>query len=390
MEAEANPYAPGAGRIPAALVGRQKQLEVWTTSLHRVTAGRDARSLVLYGLRGVGKTVLLTRFAQSARRDKWMVAQVEAGATKSLRQLVADQFQKQLADIARPGAGRRAATAIKTLLSFARASVDMTSTWSFGLNLADTPGGGADTGLLEADLGRVLDDLADAAEEQHVGVALLIDEAQNLTTEELAAICQIIHGANQRQARLLVTLAGLPSLPGKLAEAKSYAERLFDYHMIGTLSREEAFDALAKSAAEEGVTWSSDAIDIILDAAGGYPYFLQQFGNDTWNAADRSPLTASDARIGLATGWAALDSGFFRAQWDRATHAERGYLRAMAAIGDDDGASGEIASQMGRSIKSLGPIRASLINKGIIYAPEHGRVAFSVPAMSDFVSRQVP
>jgi len=174
-----------------------------------------------------------------------------------------------------------------------------------------------------------------------------------------------------------------------LADAKSYAERLFDYHLVGVLSRDEAIDALIEPASGEGVKWSDDAIDVVLDAAGGYPYFLQQFGRDTWNAAGSSPLTVSDARLGLANGLATLDSGFFRARWDRATPAERDYMRAMAEDGDLGSLVSDIATRIGKKVMSLGPARASLIGKGLIFAPEHGRVAFSVPAMAEFVMRQV-
>jgi len=389
MEAEKNPYAPGAGRIPAALVGRQKELDAWSVGMRRIASGRDAQSVVLYGLRGVGKTVLLTRFAQMAQSDGWTVAQIEAGATKTLRQLVGDEFQKQLADIARPGAGKRVVRAIKTLLSFAQASIDTSGTWTFGLNLQDSPGGGADTGLLGADLSRVLRDLAGAAEEQGTGVALLVDEAQDLTNDELAALCEIQHKAGQQQDRLLIALAGLPSLPGKLADAKSYAERLFDYHVIGTLTPAESASALIAPANEENVAWENEAIIMVLNTAGGYPYFLQQFGNDTWNAAEASPLTVADAKVGLAVGRAALDTGFFRSRWDRATPAERDYLRAMAEDGDSGSAVSDIAARLGKIVGNLSPNRASLISKGLIYAKEYGRVAFSVPAMAEFKSRQI-
>lgn len=389
VKPENNPYAPGAGRNPPALVGRQKELDDWSVNVRRITAGRDAQSIVLYGLRGVGKTVLLTRFARTATRAGWTVAQIEARAGKALRQLVGDEYHQQLADIARPGAGQRAARAIKTLFSFMNVSVDATGTWTFGLNIQDAAGGGADTGFIEADLVRVLRDLAGAAEEHGTGVALLVDEAQDLTTAELAALCEAQHRAGQQQERLLIVLAGLPSLPKKLADAKSYAERLFDYHEIGTLNREESADALTEPAKKENVEWSNEAINLVLDGAGGYPYFLQQFGNDTWKAAGSSPITVADARVGLASGRAALDAGFFRSRWDRATPAERDYVRAMAEDGALDSSVGDVAARQGMIVMSLGPTRRSLINKNLIYASKHGRVAFTVPAMAEFVNRQI-
>jgi len=371
------------------LVGRQKQLDTWDIAVKRISSGRTSRPPALYGLRGVGKTVLITRFSQMARRAGWMVAQIEATDGKPLRQLVADAFQSQIADLARPSSGKRAAAAIKTVLSFAKVSIDPTGAWTFGLDIQDSPGGAADTGILEADLAKVLFDLAGAAEEQNVGVALLVDEAQNLAVDELAALCEIQHKANQQEKRLLVVVAGLPSLPAKLAEAKSYAERLFDYFHVDRLSRSEAADALTEPAGDENVEWTADAVEMVLDAADGYPYFLQQFGNDTWNAADGSPLSVDAAKVGLTAGWLALDAGFFRSRWDRATPAEREYMSAMAQDGADGSSTSEIASRIGKKLGSLGPVRANLISKGMVYAPEHGKVAFTVPAMDRFILRQV-
>ena len=386
---ETNPYSPGAGRLPVAFVGRQRELDVWSGSVRRVMVGRDARSLVLTGLRGMGKTVLLTNFAQTARDKKWMVAQVEAGAGKGLRQLIAERFQAQLSDIARGGAGQRTVTAIKSLLSFVKPSVDpMTGSWSFGLDFSGASGGGADTGILEADLGRVLTDLTEVAKERGVGVALLVDEAQGLKKEELAAFCQIIQAAGQSQAPLLVALAGLPNLPLKLAEAKTYAERLFDYHTVGALSSQESRAALLEPAAQEHVAWTNEAADLVLEAAHGYPYFIQQFGSDTWDAATSSPITPDVARVGLAAGKASLDAGFYRARWDRATPAERDYLRAMAPDGDGGSTTGQIAARLGRTPSSLSPTRSNLIVKGLIFAPDQGRLAFTVPAMGEFIIRQ--
>lgn len=220
MDPVINPYSPGAGRLPVALVGREAQLTTWEVALKRVTSGRDAQSVVLYGLRGVGKTVLLTRFAQLARDHHWIVAQVEAKSGTSLREMVGEALHDDLVDLARPGLGARVLKALKTALSF-KASYDTAGTWNFGVNLNDSPGGGADTGTFESDLGKLLRDLSGAAEEKGVGLAILIDEAQDLPDDELLALCSIIHAANQSRDRLVLALAGLPSLPRKLAEAKS-------------------------------------------------------------------------------------------------------------------------------------------------------------------------
>ncbi|WP_217634153.1 ATP-binding protein [Raineyella antarctica] len=373
--------------MPAALVGRESQLTAWDIAIRRISTGRDAQSLVLYGLRGVGKTVLLTRFAQMARDRAWIVAQVEAKSGRSMRAMVGEALHDNLVDLARPGVGVRVLKALKTALSF-KASYDSSGTWSFGLDLDDSPGGGADTGTFESDLGKLLRDLSAAAEEGDAGLALLVDEAQDLPEDELIALCSIVHAANQRQDRLVVALAGLPSLPRKLAEAKSYAERLFSYHTVDALTRDDAIAALESPAETEGASWQVDAMDRVIEAAGGYPYFLQQYGQETWNVAPGSPITFHDAQLGVAEGQLALDNGFFRIRWERATSAEKEYLRAMAVDGDRGSASGEVAARLHKKTTALGPARANLINKGLIYSPDHGMVAYTVPAMAAFVQRQ--
>ena len=387
MDPVSNPYAPGAGRPPAALVGRDRQREAWNVALTRVEQGRTAQPLVLYGLRGVGKTVLLSEFGRAAQRREWVAGQVEAGAGKGLRESLGEALHGPLADLARPAAGRRLMKALKTAVSF-KASYDSSGTWNFGVDLTEYSGGGADTGVLETDLVKLLKDLAAAAEEEGVGVAVLIDEAQDLSVEELTAVCATAHIAGQQGWRLLFALAGLPSLPRVLAEAKSYAERLFVFERIEHLPVQLAREALIVPADGEGATWAEEAVSFVVRETSGYPYFLQQFGQETWNYATGPELGVTDAHVGAARGRAALDSGFFRARWDRATRAEQQYLRAMAADGDAGTSSGEVASRLGRKVTSLGPARASLIAKGLVYAPEHGVVAFTVPGMADFIQRQ--
>jgi hypothetical protein len=330
--------------------------------------------------------VLLSDFRRSAADRDWLVAQVEAGAGKSLREALGEALHGPLADLARPSAGRRLLKALKTAVSF-KASYDQNGAWNFGLDLDGASGGGADTGVLETDLKKLIHDLALAAEEENVGLAILVDEAQDLDTAEIVALCAIAHAAAQDDWRVLFAFAGLPSLPRVLAEAKSYAER-FNYEKIEELRGAVASEALTKPAADDGVEWDASAVALIVDESAGYPYFLQQFGQDTWNAAAGGTITYDDARVGAANGRAALDSGFFRARWDRATRAEQNYLRAMAEDGDNGSSSGEIASRLGRGPASFGPIRANLISKGLVYAPEHGVIAFTVPGMAAFIKRQ--
>ena len=387
MDPVRNPYSPGAGRPPAALVGRDPQRDRWAVSLDRIEGARTAQPVVLYGLRGVGKTVLLTRFFKTAQDRNWIVAQVEAGAGKSLREALGEALHAPLADLARPSAGKRLLKGLKTALSF-KASYDAAGTWNFGLDLTETAGGGADTGMLETDLNKLVRDLSAAAEEEGVGLAILIDEAQELTPAELTAVCSAAHVTSQNGWSSVFALAGLPSLPRVLAEAKSYAERLFVFERIEHLTEDLARKALAEPAAIEGVAWDDDAISFVVREAAGYPYFLQQFGQDTWNEAAGPAIALADARVGAARGRAALDDGFFRARWDRATKAEQRYLRAMASDGDAGSSSGDVAARLGRSVTSFGPARASLIAKGLIFAPEHGVVAFTVPGMANFIQCQ--
>jgi AAA ATPase domain len=387
MDPVRNPYSPGAGRKPAALVGRDDALGAWETSLQRAQIGRIDQPVVLYGLRGVGKTVLLSEFRRQATKKDWIVAQVEAGTDKSLRELLGEALYAPLSDLARPGAGRRLLKSLKTALSF-KASYDATGTWTFGVDLAGAPGGGANTGILDTDLKKLINELADAAEEESVGLAILVDEAQDLSSEELATLCTVAHAAAQDNWRVLFAFAGLPSLPRILAEAKSYAER-FRYMKIQELDADVVAEALTIPAGIENAQWDDDAIDLVVDASGRYPYFLQQFGQETWNVAAGPVIARHDAALGVAQGTNSLDNGFFRVRWDRATRAEQSYLRAMAIDGDEGSSSSEVATRLSRKPASLGPTRASLIAKGLIYAPEHGIVAFTVPVMAAFIGRQI-
>lgn len=385
MDPVENPYSPGAGRKPAALVGRDETLQMWGNSLRRAEKTRIDQPIVLYGLRGVGKTTLLAEFGRVARRRDWIVARLEAGAGRDLRQLLGEALYQPLSDLAQPGAGTRLLAALKTALSF-KASYDTTGTWTFGLDLSGAKGGGADTGLLDTDVRKLIRDLSAAADEAGVGLAILIDESQDLTSAELATIATVAHEAVQDDWSVLFALAGLPSLPRILAEARSYSER-FRYSRVEQLSDDAAFDALRLPSADEGVTWADDALSHVATASGRYPYFLQQFGQDTWNEASGTTIDLNAAKLGVAHGTNELDHGFFRARWDRATPGEQDYLRSMAVDGESGSSSGQVAARLGKTVSGTGPVRANLIAKGLIYAPEHGIVSFTVPGMASFIER---
>jgi hypothetical protein len=386
MDERNNPYSPGAGLRPAALVGRDSELQDWSVALDRIENARSARSIVLHGLRGVGKTVLLGEFHQQSEDRKWVSVMIEANTGRPLREALARALYPVVRELVRPKAGDKLKKALATFKAFS-VKVDATGAWSFGLDVAPAQGRG-DSGELESDLSELIKDLAEAAQEQNRGLAILIDEAQDLNNDELKALCAICHQGGQRDWPFLLALAGLPNLPKVLSEAKSYAERLFTYREITQLEQDAARQALTKPAATEGVSWEEAAVSYVVKETRSYPYFLQEYGQATWNAAGGTTLTYDDARVGAVSGQAHLDAGFYRGRWERAAPAQRAYLEAMAQDGEGPSQSGEVATRLGKTPTGVGPIRDSLIKKGLIYSPEHGQIAYTVPGMADFIARQ--
>lgn len=394
MERVENPYAPGAGLRPPELAGRDADIEEFETILARAGLGRASQSMVLTGLRGVGKTVLLNDLADRARRADWVVAQVEArgdgdSRNASFRSVVARSLNQSLRQVTGRSTRRdRLRSALGTFKSFSL-STDPSGSLSLGIEM-DPQRGRADTGSLELDLSELAFDLAAAAAEIGVGVVVLIDEMQNLEQDELAAICTAVHETGQRSLPFYAVGAGLPSLPGILADARSYAERLFTFRPIGPLNSDAAAIAVSRPAESQNASWESGAIAVVVDASAGYPYFLQEFAKASWDYAPGPRIDVDDAHIGVQTGREKLDTGFFRSRWNRATPAERDYLRAMADDGEGPSASGEVARRLGKtSVQQVGPTRSNLIHKGLLYAPEHGLIAYTVPGMADFIGRQI-
>ncbi len=390
MDPVRNPYSPGAGLRPVELAGRDSEIARFEVLRARARQRRNDQSIVFYGLRGVGKTVLLNELAEAARADGWIVAKVEgdsSGTRSPFRSQIAQSLNVALRQVRGQRAkGSRMKAALRTFKSFSlKAAPD--GTLSVGIELeADL--GRADTGSLQVDLTDLALDLGDAAIELDCGVALIIDEMQDLKADELAAICQACHEAGQQNKPFFIVGAGLPNLPGMLAEARSYAERLFQYSTIGPLPSAEAAIALTRPAQQENVEWTDPAVALVVAAADGYPYFLQEFASAAWDVASSSPIDRDDATEGVRIGKARLDAGFFRSRWERATPAERDYLSAMAADGDAPSQSGEVARRLQKLPAQLGPVRAKLISKGLVFAPEHGSIAFTVPGMADFIARQ--
>jgi hypothetical protein len=390
MDPVLNPYNPGAGRRPRALVGRDGELELMDTLIARTRRAMDGRGMVLTGLRGVGKTVLLNTLADRAEAAQWFTVRLEA------RRSAAESFEFQLAralrDAYRSSSWRhnltdRARAAFGTIQSFT-AKVDTTGGISASIEFAPNRGRG-DSGGFETNLLDVAIDLTDAAIERRAGVALFIDELQDAPPQIMQALTHAVHQASQTARPFYVIGAGLPSVIRLLSEATSYAERLYDYRPTSQLSAGDSGEVLEAPARAENVTWDSDAITLLVNESSGYPYFLQEFGSAAWDlAAGPHTISRSDALAAVNTGRRALDDGFFRARWDRATKAERNYLIAMSNDGTGPSFTGEIATRLGKEPSQLGPARANLINKGLIYAPEHGQIAYTVPGMSDFIRRQ--
>jgi type II secretory pathway predicted ATPase ExeA len=384
-----NPYNPGAGLRPAALAGRHEHLEAFEVLADRAERGVVSRSLVFSGLRGVGKTVLLSEFAGRSLDRGWLVVQVEADHSHT------DQFATALASDLANAARRqrrwlaRATEKIKVALGSISSFQAAVGAHGVSLGIERLPGR-ADSGSLQFDLVDLAETLGAAALEDRIGIVLLIDEMQELTTDQLSALCRSAHRAGQLGLPWFIIGGGLPSLPTRLSEAQSYAERLFDYRVIDRLEHADASFALTQPADQQDVTWAPDAVQFVLTESGGYPYFLQQFGKSVWDvAAGPDTITLEDATIGVAEGQLQLDNGFYATRWERATRSERGLLGAMAA---DEGRASKVADITTRlnkaSSRSLGPARANLIAKGIVYSPEHGMLAYTVPGMADYVRRR--
>ena len=385
VDRASNPYSPGSGRKPPALIGRERQLGGFETVIGRTANHLSDRGIVLTGLRGVGKTVLLNEMQRLADQAKWLTVRIEARREPEGSNAVRRRLARELTAAARRQAPKsrtdRLRAALGTISSF-NASIGATGV-SLGV---EREVGRADSGDVETDITEVVEDVSAAMAESGLGFAMFIDEMQDLDSQTLGAILAAQHTANQRNWPFFVLGAGLPNLPRVLTESRSYAERLFDYHTIGRLTRIESAQVLEQPARLQGASFSSAALNVILTAADGYPYFLQEFGQAAWDISPGPRITGADAAAAVQFGLEHLDHGFFRARWDRATPTER---RLLLALADDGGASGvaRAAQQADLKTTSIGPYRAALIAKGLVYSPEHGKLAFTVPGMAEFVAR---
>ncbi len=385
-----NPYAPGAGSPPPALAGRGDLREEVRIALARIRISRSAKSVILTGLRGVGKTVLLDKLKDDAERDGIHTLRIEAPEDRSLPGILAPQLRQALLRLSRiERAKDKSVRALRALAGFASSLKATYDDVSIGFDFKPEAGL-ADNGDLEHDLQALLEVSGEAAKASGTALVMYIDEMQYIEEDQLAALITALHRVSQKQLPLTLVGAGLPQLPGRFGDAKSYAERLFKFVTIGPLDDADAKYALSKPARDEGVEYDEEALDKIVAETKGYPYFIQEWGKHTWDVADKSPLTRDDVESASITAIAALDESFFRVRFDRMTPYEKQYLRAMAELGPGPHRSGDIATILDRKVSSVAPTRSNLIHKGMIWSPAHGDTGFTVPLFDEFMKRTMP
>ena len=389
MDPIRNPYAPGAGTAPPELAGRERERRAFEVVLQRLAAGRPEQGLAVWGLRGVGKTVLLNDFAGSAEETGWGTGYVELGGRGPLRPVLATIALQAAQSLARrPGRGERLRAALAVVRSFSITAMPAGVTFSIDI---DPQQGRADTGQLDVDLYEVLLELGDAAQQSGTGVALFFDEMQFADTAELAAVLSALHRIGQRQLPVAIVCAGLPQLASRLVEASSYAERLFSYHEVGKLSSNAAASALTVPAEREGVAYDRLALAYLLDRTGRYPFFIQTYGKYAWQVARSSPIDMTAAQSADGIAQEQLDGGFHRSRWNRAAPAERRYLSALADLGDGPQPTADVSARLGLTQQQTAVQRQNLIDvKGLLYSPQRGLIDFTAPLFGDYVRRHHP
>lgn len=390
MDPVENPFAPGAGTPPPELAGRDELRETIRVAVERVRRGLPAKSILMVGLRGVGKTVLLDRMRDDTESSRIHTLRVEAPEERSLPAMLAPELRQALLRLSRNEQAKEVAKrALRGLAGFAKALKVKYADIEVGFDL-EPELGLADNGDLEHDLAALLEVVGAAAKNAETALILFIDELQYVEEDELAALITALHRAAQRRLPVMLVGAGLPQLRGRMGRAKSYAERLFDFPEIGALEDPQATIAIAKPMETHGVGITADALQRIIQETHGYPYFLQEWGKHAWDTASISPITLADVELASQSAVAALDESFFRVRFDRLTPVEKKYLRAMAELGPGPHRSGDIARILKREVTSLGPTRNQLISKGMVWSPSHGDTAFTVPLFDEFMRRIIP
>lgn len=390
MDPVENPFSPGAGAPPPELVGRSEILEQARILLGRMNAGRSEKSIIMTGLRGVGKTVLLNEIKRVARDANFRDVYIEAPEEKSLADMLVPSLRSLLFDLDRMhGVSQKVKRSLRVFRSWLGTPLVTVNDVTIGLAY-DPEIGVADSGDLESDLTALFIAVAEAAKDRKSGVALLIDEVQYLSQSELSALIVAMHRLQQEKLPFVLVGAGLPTIPALAGQAKSYAERLFSYPNVGALSEADSHRALSEPVRSQNVRFEDAAIQRIYDLTRGYPYFLQEWGYQAWNAATSRTITETDVNNATFRVIPRLDESFFRVRYDRLTPSERRFLRAMAEIGPGPCRTGDIAERMDIKTTSLGPVRAKLMSKGMVYSPGHGEMAFTVPLFDEFMKRTMP
>jgi len=390
MDPVTNPFAPGAGSPPPELAGREELREAARIALARIRRGLPSKSMLMVGLRGVGKTVLLDRMRTEAEHQGIYTVRVEAPENRSLPAILAPELRIALLRLSKAERTREAAQrALRGLAGFAKALKLKYEDIEVGFDF-EPEAGLADNGDLEHDLQALLEAVGQAARQGETALAVFADELQYVAEDQLAALITALHRTAQQSLPVMLIGAGLPQLRGRMGRAKSYAERLFNFPEIGPLPDAAAKRAISKPVRDCGADISDAALQLIFDETQGYPYFVQEWGKHAWESAAQSPITARDVQSASQIAIAALDESFFRVRFDRLTPTEKRYLRAMAELGPQPHRSGDIAAVLQREVTSLGPTRAQLISKGMIYSPSHGDTAFTVPLFDAFMRRIMP
>lgn len=386
-----NPYTPNAGARPPLLVGRDDQVDSFGLLLARLERGRTEQSMIVTGLRGVGKTVLLNEFRRVALEKNWVVIEIEAHKHDDgeFRRRIALEVRRALLELSRKErVGERLATAGRVLRSFTL-SIDPEGKLTAGF-AGESEAGQADADDLVLDLPDLVVSLGEAAKEAGRGVVFLFDEIQFLSRPQLEALIMAVHKTVQRVLPITLVGAGLPQIAELAGEAKSYSERLFKFPRIDVLNEEDSARALTEPARDEGVQFTSEAVSLSQKITGGYPYFIQELGSAIWPAVDDGIATPPDVVTAQVAYEAKLDSSFFRVRLDRTTELERAYLRAMAELGPDPQSAADVAALLDRTSQQCGPTRSQLIEKGLLYTPSHGYAAFTVPHFDRFMKRAIP
>jgi hypothetical protein len=390
MDPMQNPFSPGAGSPPPELAGRAPLLEQARLTLGRVKAGRAERSFLLVGLRGVGKTVLLNKVRELADDSGYRAVLIEAHEGKPLATLLLPALRQLLISLDRMAQiSQKAKRGLRVLRSFFNGVKLKYQDVEIGIDV-DPEVGTADSGNLEADLAEVFIAVGEAAADRKAAVALIIDEMQYLSEEELSALIMAMHQISQRQLPVVLVGAGLPQLVALAGRSKSYAERLFQFPEVGALRPADAAQAVQEPVQEQGVEFTEEALQEIIRQTKGYPYFLQEWAYQAWNLAAGSPIEIGVVHEATRESIRRLDANFFRVRFDRLTPREKDYLRALADMGDATQRSGDIADRLQVKVQSIAPVRNGLIKKGMIYSPAHGDTAFTVPLFSDFMKRIMP